>query len=80
MSDKQDPTMNREEAGEKGEHILNHVKALYSLVEWRDGKEKGDPYLKIALYKSGRITLDAYADDEIVELQMDEDSKLGMNL
>ena len=82
MSDNQDPTlkMNREEAGDKGEHILNHVKGLYALVEWKEGKEDGDPYLKVVLYKSGRVTLETYADEEITELQMKEDGELGMNV
>ena len=80
MSKELDPTLGYtdtpEKAGDKGSLILNKVVELYSLVEWAESHESGDPYVKLTLYKSGRMTLENHRDEDITEFRLNNEGEL----
>jgi len=72
-----DPSkMSREEASGKGELIKDHIANIWSLIEWEEREEMGDPYIKVTLYKSGRFTVENYADDELAEFQINDEAEI----
>ena len=66
-----DRGITREEAGDKGEAILENLVNIWSVVEWKEEDEAGDPFITMKLYKSGKITIETYNDDEVAEFNID---------
>jgi hypothetical protein len=64
--------MTQEEAGSKGERILGHIAEIYELIDWVEAPEDGDPYVKVSLYKSGKISVENYRDTEPAEFNMEQ--------
>jgi hypothetical protein len=71
MKDNQKKKMTVEEAGSKGKAMLDLVAELYTLIDWEEGEELGDPWVKVAFYKSGKFTLENYKDTDITEFNID---------
>lgn len=67
--------LTKEQAGDKGEVILKNLVNIWEVVEWKDEEEFGDPYITMKLYKSGKITIETYADDEVSEFNIDGTAK-----
>jgi len=62
----------QEEARAKGEALLDLIAELYTLIEWSEKEELGDPYMKLTFYKSGRFTLENYKEDTVDEFSLSE--------
>ena len=69
--------MTREDAGDKGAHIRDYLANIWSLIEWKNEAEDGDPYIKVTLYKSGKFTVESYADNEVAEFQIENSSEIS---
>ena len=69
--------MTKEEAGDKGVYVRDYLASIWELIEWKQEKEDGDPYVKVTLYKSGKFTVESYADNEIAEFQIENASEIS---
>ena len=67
-----DELMPRGDAKDKGRDVLQLMAELYQLIEWEQDEEGGDPYLKMAFYKSGKFTIETYKDNDVSEFNIDE--------
>ncbi len=75
----QDPNkekMSYEEAGDKGKAILANFVDIWNLVEWEEGDELGDPFVKVTFYKSGRLLVENYRDSRPSEFNIDQIEEL----
>lgn len=68
MNDKMTP----EEAGDKGKLILEHLAEIYTLIDWYEGSEEGDPFVKVTFLKSGKLLIENYKDAEPAEFTMEQ--------
>ena len=64
--------MSYEEAGDKGKDILEHMAEIYSLIDWVEAPEEGDPYVKVSFYKSGKLIVENYKDTEPTEFNIEQ--------
>ena len=72
MKNKQKEKMSVEQAGDKGQAMLNLVMELYTLIDWEEGEELGDPWVKVSFYKSGKFTLENYKDMDVTEFNIND--------
>ena len=64
--------MSPEEAGDKGKDILEHIAEIYSLIDWEESPEDGDPWIKVSFYKSGKLLIENYKDSAPEEFNMEQ--------
>ena len=67
-----DKKLTQEEARTKGEALLALIAELYTLIEWSEEEEVGDPFMKLTFYKSGRFTLENYKEEGVDEFSLAE--------
>ena len=67
--------MSQEEARTKGEALLAVIAELYTLIEWNEQEEVGDPFMKLTFYKSGRFTLENYNEEGVDEFTLADAEK-----
>ena len=60
------------EAGDKGKHILEHMAEIYTLIDWAESEEDGDPYVKVSFYKSGKGLVENYKEADPSEFNIEQ--------